>query len=108
MHLNIDCHTHTHILLNYQARVLCVCEYDYEYFRSTFNTVKPHSLGEGFEPTHQLMTLGASSKPLHILKKVDNISSPVSSIKIHTDATGPEKKLITRVPNNPSCDLEQD
>lgn len=89
MHLNIDCHTHT--LLNNHAQVLCVCEYDYEYFRSTFNTVKPHGLGEGFEPTHQLMTLGASSKPLHILKKVDNTSSPVSSIKIHTDATGPEK-----------------
>lgn len=91
MHLNIDCHTHT--LLNNHAQVLCVCvrEYDYEYFRSTFNTVKPRGLGEGFEPTHQLMTLGASSKPLHILKKVDNTSSPVSSIKIHTDATGPEK-----------------
>ncbi len=75
---------------------MCVCEYDYEYFRSTFNKVKPHSLGEGFEPTHQLMTLGASSKPLHILKEVDNTSSPVSSIKIHTDAMGPEKINNTR------------
>lgn len=79
-----------------RSGIMRVREYDYEYFSSTFNTVKPHGPGEGFEPTHQLMTLGASSKPLHILKKIDNTSSTVSSIKIHTDATGVEKINNTR------------
>lgn len=63
------------------------------------------SLGEGFAPTLQLMTPGASSKASSYFKESRQSCSPVSSIKIHTDATGTLKKLITRVSNNPSCDL---
>lgn len=62
-------------------------------------------LGEGFAPTLQLMTPGASSKASSYFKESRQSCSPVSSIKIHTDATGILKKLITRVSNNPSCDL---
>lgn len=85
---------------------VCVCahEYDYEYFKSTFNTVKADCLREGFAPTLQLMTLGASSKLLHILKKVD--SAPAQSAALRFIQTPRDlEKLITRVPNNPSCDL---
>lgn len=63
------------------------------------------SLDEGFAPTLQLMTPGASSKASSYFKESRQSCSPVSSIKIHTDATGTLKKLITRVSNNPSCDL---
>lgn len=63
----------------------CVCvrahEYDYEYFKSTFNTVKPDCLREGFAPTLQLMTLGASSKLLHILKKVDSALAQSAALR---------------------------
>ena len=50
---------------------MCVSvqEYDYEYFKGTFNTVGPGRLGKGFAPTLQLMTLGASSKASSYFKE---------------------------------------